>query len=69
MKNTVATEVIKGYCSSDISRNIKDIKWTANKKALKDIGGVQLNLKKIYNISTLWKYQNPDIPITKARIQ
>ena len=39
MKNTVATVVAKGYRPSDISRNIKGVKWTANKKSLEDAGG------------------------------
>ena len=42
LKNTVAKEVAKGYCPSDISRNIKGVKWAANKEALEDAGGVLL---------------------------
>lgn len=49
IKNTVATEVAKGYRPSDISRNIKGVKWTANKEALKNAGGTHLDLKGIHN--------------------
>ena len=51
VKNIVATEVAKRYCLSDISKNIKDVKWAVNKKALKDARGAKLNLKKIHNTS------------------
>lgn len=68
VKNTVATEVAKGFRPSDISRNIKGEKWAANKKTLEDAGGVHLDLKKIHNVGASWKHQNPDIYITRARI-
>ncbi len=50
MKNTVAAKVAKRYCPSDINKNIKGVKWVANKKVLDNPRGVYLDLKKIYNI-------------------
>ena len=69
VKNTVATEVAKGYRPGDISRNIKGVKWAANKEVLEDAGGTHLNLKGIQNAGALWKNQNPDIRIIGARIK
>ncbi|MCJ1345134.1 hypothetical protein MMC31_003339 [Peltigera leucophlebia] len=69
VKNTVATEVAKGYRPSDISKNIKGVKWAADKKALEDAGGAHLDLKKIHNAGASWKHQNPDVRIIGARIQ
>lgn len=51
--NTIAIEVVKRYCPNDISRNIKDVKWAANKKTLKDAEKLYLDLKKIPNASTV----------------
>ncbi len=69
VKNTVAAEVAKGYRPSDINRNIKGVKWAANKKALEDARGVHLDLKKIHNARATWKRQNPDMRIAGARIK
>ena len=49
VKNTIGTEVAKGYWSSNINKNIQEVKWAANKTALGDAGGVYLDLKRIYN--------------------
>lgn len=69
VKTTVAAEVAKGYRPSDINRNIKGVKWAANKKALENVGGVHLDLKKIHNAGATWKRQNPDMRIAGARIK
>ncbi len=69
VKNTVAAEVAKGYRPSDINRNIKGVKWAANKKALEDAGDVHLDLKKIHNAGATWKRQNSDMRIAGSRIK
>ena len=69
VKNTVAIEVAKGYRPSDINRNIKGIKWAANKEALRDGGGAHLYLKKIHNAGATWKRQNSDMRIARAIIK
>lgn len=43
--------------------------WKSNKTALRDAGGVHLNLKGIHNVSASWKLNNPDHCIVGARIQ
>ena len=68
VKNIIATEVAKGYCLSNISKIVKNIKQAINKKALEDKKKVYLNLKKIHNVSALQKYQNTDICTIRARI-
>lgn len=68
VKNTIAIKVIKRYYFGDISINIKNIRWIANKKTLKNVEGAHLNLKKIYNASVSWKHQNPNIHIIRTII-
>ena len=69
LKNSVGTEVAKGYRPSDINRNIKEVKWAANKAVLGDAGGAHLDLKGIHNASASWKLNNLDHRIVGARIK
>ena len=69
VKNTVGTEVAKGYRPSDINRNIQGVKWAANKTALGDAGGAHLDLKGIHNAGASWKLDNLDHRIAGARIK
>lgn len=59
VKNTIRIEVAKKYWFSDINANIKKVKWMANKVALEDTRKANLDLKRIYNVSALWKFNNP----------
>lgn len=68
VKNTVGTKVAKGYQPSDINRNIKGVKWAANKASLEDEKGEHLDLKKIHNEETSWKIINVDHRVVGARI-
>lgn len=45
----MTVEMAKKYYSSNINKNIKNIKQMANKKVLKVIKMIYLNFKKIYN--------------------
>ncbi len=46
----MATEIAKRYRLSNINRNIKGVKWAANKKTLEDIGDIHLDFKILHNI-------------------
>lgn len=44
------------YARARLSRNIKGVKWAANKKALENPGGVHQDLKKIHNAGASWEF-------------
>lgn len=46
VENTMVTKIVKRYSSSNISRNIKNMKQITNKKTLKDIEENYFDLKK-----------------------
>lgn len=49
IKNIVTAKVVERYHLNNINRNIKSVKWMANKKALKNVGDIYFDLKKIHN--------------------
>ena len=61
VKFTAANEVSKGYAPCDVNRNLQEVKWSSNKKALRKAGGLHLNLKGVHNAGANWKKTNPDI--------
>lgn len=61
--------VAEKYRFTDISQNIKEIKYAINEKALKNRSRIHLLLKKILNVDSLWKYQNHKKQIIGAKIK
>lgn len=53
IKNTIKIKVAKKYQSSNINKNIKEIKHATNKTVLKNTSRVYLDLKKIDNANAL----------------
>lgn len=44
--------MVKRYHLSNINKNIKSVKWVANKKKLEDTESIYFDLKKIHNVKT-----------------
>ena len=63
VKNTAATEVSKGYAPAVVNRNLQGVKWSANKTALEEAGGIHMDLKRVHNAAASWKRSNPDVRI------
>ena len=68
VKNTAAAEVSKGYAPAAVNRNLQGVKWSANKVALEEAGGIHMDLKRVHNVSASWKHSNPDVRIRGGRL-
>lgn len=53
IKNTIKVKITKNYQINNFNPNIKKVNYIINKALLKDIRKIYLNLKRIYNTSTL----------------
>ncbi|MCJ1267566.1 hypothetical protein MMC22_007451 [Lobaria immixta] len=49
VKVTAAAEVSKGYAPAVVNQNLQGVKWSANKVALEEAGGIHMNLKGVHN--------------------
>ena len=59
-------EVSKGYTPAVVNRNMQGVKWSSNFDALKNAGGINMNLMTVHNAGSGFKRINPDVRIMGA---